>query len=140
MREAEFYRTFEHTADLGIETWGEDLESLFINAARAIFTEMTGGLPAKSGKGPIYVKASALNTEELFVRWLEELLFLSATKEMVFTRFEISKLGETDIETKAWGVAFSEAPPELEIKAVTYHELKIEKTDEGFKARFVADI
>ena len=31
------YRLIEHTGDLGLEIWGEDLRQLFIHAALAFF-------------------------------------------------------------------------------------------------------
>ncbi len=116
------------------------MASVFANAARAIFTEMAGEPLTGTERGPIRIEVSASTLEELLVRWLEELLFLSATRRIIFTKFDIAEISETRVEAEAWGVDFSEAPPELEIKAVTYHELKIEKTEKGYRARFVADI
>ena len=140
MGEPDFYTTFEHTADLGIEVRGSSLKELFENAAKAVFAEMAGKVLEQANKGPLTVKVSAPNLEELLVRWLDELLYLGETKEMIFTKFEITNMSEDSIEARVWGVDYSEAAPELEIKAVTYHDLKLEKTEDGYMARFIADI
>lgn len=146
MSNSEFYRTFEHTADLGIETWGIDLAEVFSNAAKALFSEMTRRSLPEPKVGPIDIKVEASDLEDLLVRWLSELLFLSETKKITFTRFvilNIEKINSEEkikLEAKVWGVDFSEATPELAVKAITYHALKIEKTENGFLARFVADI
>lgn len=140
MSSSEFYRTFKHTADLGIETWGSSLEDVFSNAAKALFCEMTHRSLPEPEIGPIDVRVEGSDLEDLLVRWLEELLFLSETKKITFTKFEIVNLEKTRLEANVWGVNFSEAAPELGIKAITYHALKLEKTKDGYSARFVADV
>lgn len=146
MNSSEFYKTFEHTADLGIETWGSTLEEVFANAARALFSEMTRHQLPKAKVGPFNVVVEAFDLEDLLVRWLSELLFLSETKKIIFTRFEVLNIektisdGKTRLEAKVWGIAFSELTPEIAVKAITYHALKIEETKSGYMARFVADI
>ena len=138
----ENYEFIEHTADIGIRVYGKNLEELFLNSARAAFSIITNFIPAEEKTRHISLEAQTL--EDLLVNWLNELIssffaykFLPNSYAVVIT------LGSPNI-LKAT-VKGDEYDPysrkvDAEIKAATYHNLKIEKTKEGYKAEIIFDV
>jgi SHS2 domain-containing protein len=137
------YQLIEHTADIGIIVTGKDLKALFTNAASAAFdivAEKRKAKTKKSTKTFYTVKQVAQDREELLVNWLNELLFLSATKEIIFDDFQIKKLTSQCLEARVAGRLSADYRFKAEVKAATYHELKIEKRASGWQARVIFDL
>jgi len=137
------YELIEHTADIGIKVYAKDLKQLFVNAASGMFdiiAERKSGIGSRLNKSAIKINKEAPNLEELLVVWLSELLFLYNTKEIIFNNFNIKKLTDQDIDAAVSGKAIANYRINTEIKAVTYHDLKIEKTKKGFQARVIFDV
>lgn len=135
------YRILDHTADIGLEAHGADLAELFSNAARGMFAVMAAADTVRAGK-KLLVRAEADNVENLLVNWLSELLYLSATRGVLLCRFEIAEIDELHIVAKAFGEPIDRNRHELytEIKAVTYHELKVQKQDQGWIGKVLFDV
>ena len=135
------YRILDHTADVGLEARGGDLAELFSNAARGMFAVMASPDTVRPGE-EVSVGVCADDLENLLVNWLSELLYLSASKGMLFSRFDIVQIDRGQVVGKAFGEPIDQARHELysEIKAVTYHELKVEKVDGDWMARVLFDI
>lgn len=135
------YTLIEHTADLGIGVKGKELKDLFINAAKAMFGIIA--LPCKPGRAVyrvIKIKQAADSRQELLVNWLNELLSLSSAKGLVFTVFKINKISTNNLEAVVSGIESSKCRIDKEIKAATYHELKLEKTGKGWQAEIIFDV
>ena len=135
------YRILDHTADVGLEARGGDLAELFSNAARGMFAVMASPDTVRPDK-ELSVKVCADNLENLLVNWLSELLYLSASKGMLFSRFDIAQIDREQVVGKALGEPIDQARHELysEIKAVTYHDLEVKKLDGDWMARVLFDI
>lgn len=134
------YELIEHTADTGVKVKAKDLKSLFKQSALAMFDIVAKRqAPAKSIK-EIRIKQSADNLEELFLNWLNELLSLSATKELIFSDFRINKLSDSQLEAVALGRSVKDYEIKTEIKAATYHQLKVKKTTSGWQAEVIFDV
>jgi len=136
------YELIEHTADIGIRVKAEDLKALFKNAASAMFDIIAEKKPETRAQKPetISIEQKADNLEELFVNWLNELLSLSAVKELIFFDFEINKIDEKTLRAAATGEDTKNYKVNTEIKAATYHELKLEKTVSGWQAEVIFDV
>ena len=152
------YELIEHTADIGIRVKGKDLEGLFKNAALSMFDIIAERsskfllVPARPAGGrqagkvqssrfkEITIKQKAENLDELFINWLNELLSLSATKELIFSDFKINKLDENNLQAVAVGDSIKNCKVNTEIKAATYHQLKIEETKFGWQAEVIFDV
>lgn len=139
------YEYLEHTADIKFQAYGKTLEEVFENAALAMFnviinTEKVSGETAKE----IFLKSPDL--ESLLVDWLSELLYIFEVDEIVFRKFRVEEIKEEKGEYLITGQALGEKyypeshPFETEIKAVTYNQLEIVKTPDGWKAQIVVDI
>ena len=135
------YRILDHTADIGLEAHGSDLLILFTNAARGMFA-IIGSVDTVKPRKEVSIEADADNLENLLVNWLSELLYLSATKGMLFCRFDITDMDDHHIRATVAGEPIDQTRHELdtEIKAVTYHDLKVEKIGRRWIARVLFDI
>ena len=135
------FKFIDHTADIGIQVYGESLSLLFQHAAEALFHIITD--PAKIREREsreISVRANGL--EELLVNWLNELVYLFETGGFLFRRFEIPDLGEYFIDAVAFGEIFDEGyhPILRTIKAATYHQLHVTKVKAGWEAKVIFDL
>jgi SHS2 domain-containing protein len=135
------YELIEHTADVGIRVKAADLEGVFINAGLAMF-DIMAGLENPDGKNieEITIKQNADTLDELFINWLNELLSLSAVKELIFTDFKINLPGNNNLQATLIGCDIKNYKINSEIKAATYHQLKLEQTDSGWLAEVIFDV
>jgi len=135
------YQLLEHTADISVRIFGRDLKALFRNSAIALFEIISqrrnqNRLPVKQ----IAIKKSAENIEELLIAWLSELISLSDAENLIFDKFKINKLTDKKIEAVVSGMSRDNFRIKTEIKAATYHELKIEKAKNGWQAQVIFDV
>jgi SHS2 domain-containing protein len=140
MKKFEF---IEHTADFGIRVYGESLEDLFKNSAQVLSELLTDYKPKQLKEKEIQLQGETL--EDLYVIWLNELI--SAFFADKFLLGDCSITIEEDQDKKVLKAAIKgqdfnpyENKINMEIKAATYHNLKIEKTDEGFKVEVIFDV
>jgi SHS2 domain-containing protein len=135
------YETFDHTADVGVRVFGRTYEEIFANAAFALFDLITDLTPVREELGfPIHL--TAVDPEELLVRWLNELLYLSESRQVLLKSFSFSHLDEQSLTAVARGEVFdpSRHVRLLEIKAVTYHQIYIGKKKDTWEARVIFDV
>ena len=85
------FETFDHTADIGIRAWGNELAQVFEGAAKALFSVMAE-LSTVSARQKLKVTLRAQSDEELFLAWLKELLFIFETKHLLFSDFKVLDL------------------------------------------------
>jgi SHS2 domain-containing protein len=135
------YEQFSHTADIGVRVYGRTLKELFENAAFAMF-DIIADLEGLKGEIVQDLELTAPNSEELLIAWLDELLYNFYTKHVIFYKFEVSELEKDFMRAKAYGRAVSDNPNRLktEIKAATYYNLKIRKTDDYYEVDIVFDV
>ena len=135
------YEQIPHTADIAIRVYGKSLKELFINAAYAMF-DIIADLEGLKVLQEIDIKISAPSKEELLVSWMDVLLYNFYTKSVIFSEFEILSLTDTDIIAKAKGKFAGDNRNRLktEVKAVTYHDLKIKEIPGGFSVDVVFDL
>ena len=134
------YEIIEHTADVGIRVKGKDLKDLFRKAALAISDISSEKITKDKKIKTITIRQKAENLDELFVNWLNELLSLSAVKELIFEDAKIKKLDNTCLEATVSGSNIKNYKVNTEIKAATYHDLKLEQTRSGYVAEVIFDV
>lgn len=136
------FKYLEHTADAEFIAYGRTLDEAFVNAARAMCGLVVD--PAKvhaSESRDISLTASTI--ENLLYDWLSELLYQSEVDYLVFSRFEvkITKDGEYRLQGRACGEKAGPAHEvSLHIKAVTYHDLRVEKRNNIYETQVLLDI
>jgi len=137
---AKDFKILEHTADVGIIAYGTDLKQAFANAARGMFSLIT---ELKDIREVLQreVSVSATDKENLLVEWLNELIYLFDTENILGKRFEISELDNTHLKTTVFGEKVDRSRHQIKIgiKATTYHMLEI-KHDDGYQVRVIFDI
>ena len=124
------HRLLEHTADMGIEANGETLEELFAQAAYGLL-EIIAGVPEAVSREEKSVTLKGGDTEELLVNWLNEILYLFEIQGFFPLDFEVEEVGWNRLRARVRGEPFDPRRHvvEREVKAVTYHRLRVEKTD-----------
>jgi SHS2 domain-containing protein len=130
-------------ADAAFRARGADLAELFGACAAAIFATITDLQlinPVMSRK----VRLSAADRETLLFDWLAELVYLKDVNRELYCSFNIDI--ETDGEMRLLAEVAGEAMNNVrhnmrtDVKAVTYHRLKIEDTASGLEAFVVLDL
>jgi protein archease len=134
------FEFIDHTADAGIRVEAPTLEDLFETAGLA-FTELVTSVDSIDCREERRFQLQEGDIETLLVSWLQELLYLLDTEDLVFGRFQV-KLDNFSLEAVAWGDFFDPKihPMKTEIKAVTYHQLEVTKSDQGWQAQVIFDI
>jgi len=135
------YRYFEHTADLGLEIFGDTAEELFANAGRGLFDTIAAAT-ARTGKQQEDITVTGADLPDLLVNWLRELLALWTVDGRLMAAADILFLTKTELRARLHWDHFDPARHVLatEVKAVTYHGLTVEKTDRGWRGRVVLDV
>ncbi len=135
------FRVLEHTADIGFEAFGATRAEVFANAAHALMNFLVDREAVRSDhEVPIHVKGS--DAPSLLVNWLSEILYLQDTEGWLFRDFEVQALQETSLVAVARGEKRDPARHSLKllVKAITYHQLALEKTAHGWRAQVYVDI
>jgi SHS2 domain-containing protein len=135
------FETFDHTADLGLRIRAPDLDTLFEEAARALFATIVEDLNSVQPRHQAKVQLTDEKLDYLLFDWLKELLYRFDSEQMAFGRFEV-KVSSTGISGTAWGEPLDSARHTLlhEVKAITYHGLRVEQTADGWLAEVIVDI
>ena len=135
------YRTFEHTADIGIEVEAPDRAGIFMRSALAMF-DLMFGLETIQRKERRLISAEASNLEELLVAWLNEVLYVYAVDRMLFSRFTDARLDGNSFSAWGWGehLDLEVHSGGMEIKAATYHGLCFKPAGGLWTARVIFDV
>jgi len=134
------FEVLEHTADVGIRAYGADIIEAFANAARGLFSLITE-LDDIEEVEEREIELTADDQESLLVNWLNELIYLFDTENIVFKRFGITQLDDIRLKAKCYGerVDISRHKMKTGVKGATYHMLAIDRSD-GYKVEVLFDI
>jgi SHS2 domain-containing protein len=130
------YELLEHTADVMVKAHGVTIEECFENAAFAMIDQIVDA--SKVGtKQWVDIEVEGDNLEDLLYNFLSEVLFIFDAKHLALTRFDVTILGRK-LRCRAWGEKFNREKhaPKQEIKAVTYHELKVDEKEPSITVLF----
>ncbi|MEA1997182.1 MAG: archease [Gemmatimonadota bacterium] len=124
------YELFEHTADLGLYIYGRDMEELFDAAAEALIAQITepGGIrPAEKRR----IEVKAVSADELLRSWMAEILYLYNAEGWLTGAVSFEHLDKSSLTGVLLGEELDPARHEVagELKAVTWHRLKIERLE-----------
>lgn len=135
------YEILDHTADIGLTVYGRDLRSLYENAAEGFFHIITD-LRKVTARVEKRIELRGETLERLMVDWLAELLFFHDVEFLLFKEFHVESAGEDGLKAVARGEPFEEGKHVIktEVKAVTYHQIQVQKGKRGWKARIIFDL
>lgn len=138
-----YYGLLDHTADLGIWVEGRDLPDLFVNAALALselLVECRSDDSCRCLDRHLSIEEADLET--LLVGWLRELLYIWSIEGRYATCVSSIDLTEfrltATIELGYYDVMRCELLHD--IKAVTYHQVEINRTENGYRAQVIFDV
>ena len=131
------YEQLEHTADLALRVFGQDLHQLFANAAYAMFSQLTD-IKHIAPSVQHSVRVQGTDYESLLVNWLNELVYLHETRGEVYSAFDIHELSPRGLRATVHGEQSEDI--HTIIKGATYHDLTINETTEGYAATIVLDV
>jgi len=135
------YRVFDHTADLGLEIYGTDEKELFLNAAIAVFDTMTE-LDCVTVKEKRHFSIEGSDREDLLINFLREILYMCNGEGFLLKECSISDIDDCHVIGTVRGEVFDPKKHRIktDIKAVTYHQIEVEKTPHGWKGRVIFDV
>ena len=132
---------FQHMADIGVHGFGASLAEAFEQAALAMTAVITD--PATVLQGTVVeVACSAPDHELLLVDWLNAWVYEMATRNMLFSRFQVT-LADGGLHGLGWGEALDRVrhQPVVEIKGATYTELRVWQDEAAtWHAQCVVDV
>jgi len=140
------FQEIDHTADVGLKIYGDNLSELFLHAAQGLFSLICEDeFPwdnRKRSSNSVQIRLHSDSLEELFHDWLGELLYFHSTRKIIFTQYEIATVSSTAIKATAYGKNYDENDIQhlQEIKAVTYHQLEVKETPAGYESQVIFDI
>jgi SHS2 domain-containing protein len=135
------YEIFEHTADMGIRACAGSMDQLFADAARGLFAVMVTNMDIVQTSEEVTFQLRGDNVEELFHDWLAELLYTFHTRRLVLADFCV-QVGPSDLSATARGEPIDPHRHEIdaEVKAITWHALKVEQQDGEWMAEVIVDV
>lgn len=147
--DSEGYKYLEHSTDAFVQAHGSSLEVLFGNCAKGLVNIMFE-IDKVEDRQFSTITASGEDLENLLFDWLEKVLLKILIDHIVVSRFsiEISKKNANVVEKKyllrarvgGEKVSYSKHNYKIEIKAITYHELKIKRVGPNYVATFLVDL
>jgi SHS2 domain-containing protein len=134
------FEILEHTADVGIRARGATLEEVFEAATRGLAD--IAGLWSRDDGERTAIEVEAPDLGALLVDWLEEVLWLHDSRDVLFGAVQVDRVGGgrasgslTLVPRAGAGIAGTQ------VKAITYHQLRVERvTDSGWVAEVYVDV
>jgi SHS2 domain-containing protein len=135
------YEHFAHTADLGLRVRATTLDDLFADAARGLTAMLVADVATVRPAVERRFRLHAGSVEYLFFDWLSELLFAFETDGVLFSQFDV-KVNGCDLAAVCRGEPADAERHALEheVKAITYHGLRVEQADGAWLAEVIVDI
>jgi SHS2 domain-containing protein len=144
----------DHTADVAVSATGESLETVFAAVADGLAAASCEEIPAESGDR-FSLTVAAENREALLFDYLDELVYLRDVRAELPVDHQVDSIetrpsddgsrpdgesAEWRLEASARGVPLAEIDAR-EVKAVTYSEMRLERTEsDGWEAYVVFDV
>ncbi len=124
------YELFDHTADVGLRMRATDLECLFRDAAEGLFSLVADSVQPGAAAPTIEIDVRGDRADLLLFDWLSELLYVSDRDRVLLCDFTVS-LVQGGLRGRARAVPIADVMHRLqhEVKAITYHGLRVERAD-----------
>lgn len=135
------WELFPHEADVGVRGVGATLAQAYEQAAMAMTAAITD-LATVAPREKIELSCEAPDAELLLVDWLNALIYEMATRNMLFSRFEV-QLQNHHLTARVWGenIEVARHHPATEVKGATYTALKVAQQPDGsWLAQCVVDV
>ncbi|MDI6801059.1 MAG: archease [Thermodesulfovibrionales bacterium] len=138
------FEVLDISGDAGIRAYGKRCEDAFMNTGLGMYSLMTDidGVLESQEKD---VEVRSDSAEGLLVGFLNELIFQFDTYGFIGRRMEVTAFSiqpSAYIKAKVYGEEFEIGRHEqrLLVKAATYHNIKVERINDEWKAEVIFDI
>ncbi len=135
------FELFEHTADLGLRVSAGSLEELLTEAARGLLAMLVANPDAVRPVQEKRIELPAEDSSYLLFDWLSEVLYAFETDRLLLSAFEMH-LDKNQLSAICRGEPMDATRHQMEheVKAITYHGLKVDQTETGWRAEVIVDI
>lgn len=138
------FEYFEVTAEVGIRAWGKTLTEAFAEAARALF-ELMVNIRAVRPQRTLSVEVSAESLELLLADWLNRLVLERDRTGCVFSEFRVAVTPQEQgfaLKGEITGEPLDRVrhDPRIDVKAVTYNNLRVLQRPDKVQVECVLDI
>jgi protein archease len=131
----------EHTADIALKVRGRNMNEFFVNAAKGITSLMAGEQSVEC-----FVECSiekqlelkAIDIETLLVDWLSEFCYWAESEALLFKEIQINQISHNSLKATLIGSQVTSIAKL--VKAVTYHNLNINQTENGYETTITFDV
>jgi SHS2 domain-containing protein len=133
------FQLLEHTADVGIRASGSSLEEAFEAATEALASILGGWRPSSGSKRRIEIEPGDIGAQ--LVDWLSEVIYLQDSLDAVIAGVDVERVSEEG--TTGTVVLAPRGDVTLEgtaVKAITYHQLSVERTGDRWTAEVYVDV
>lgn len=146
------FQYFDHTADIGMQVFGNSLEALFENASRGMVALIFNQLNREDilfSPQKEHISLTAKSIESLLLKWLQEILFRIEIQKQVFFSFQIemislveSRINSYELYGYLYSIPYDNTRHEIcmDIKAVTRHQFSVKKIKTGWEANIIFDV
>ena len=133
------------TADIAFTAWGETVEETFLAAADATLNVMVEELGAIQPKERRDLRVENCQLDLLLLDFLQELIYYKDAETLMLRIKEVKILEDGKkfiLQAAAWGEKLDPErhPQRVDVKAVTLHQFRLEKTNHGWEAFVILDI
>jgi SHS2 domain-containing protein len=135
------YRIIDHTADGGLLIEAPDAAALFADAALALVDQVVDRQTVQD-RDQRTLAVDGAEWTDLMVNWLREVLYLINGRQWLVSKVKILTVAETRVTARLHGEGFAPRRHGLrgEIKAVTYHQARVENGAGRWQARIILDL
>lgn len=132
-------------ADVAFAAWGDTLEEMFIAAADAAMGVMVEGLETIERREDRQIEISSFAVDMLLFNLLQEIIFFKDAEQLLLRIEKVavsSSEGQYVARATARGERIDPARHEMivDVKAVTLHRFKVEKSPRGWESFVILDI
>ena len=134
-------RTFGTTADVGLAVQAPTLDHLFSCAGESLFSAICDRRRVRLRESRP-VQAEGEDLESLLVAWLNELIYIYDTEYFLARRCRAALRGRRQLSATIEGETLRQESHQvkMEVKAATYHRLRIWRDKALWRATLVLDV
>ncbi|MBI6546343.1 MAG: archease [Cyanobacteria bacterium NC_groundwater_1444_Ag_S-0.65um_54_12] len=134
------FEILEHPADIGVAFWAPELSGAFLTAAQGLVS-LLGGCESLPQTRSVAIHVEGSDRLELLYNWLSEILYYFDGEDFLLSRCQIKQLDEHSLDAECTGVSPPTSTEDTyDVKAITYHQLALDRSDDGWRGRFYVDI
>ncbi len=134
------FEIIDHTADIGIKGWGENIGSAFVSCAEGLF-HLIGDRPDERVVTEVTKEVASFSWEELLVEWLNELVYEFDVNHYYLCDFCVDGWQQFRLSSRSSAVVIPESYVVRHyIKAVTYYGAFVRKVGSVWVAQVIIDV